>query len=318
MKAIAIAAAALALVPIWVADSRFLMSLAISGLLFACYGVAFNLIFGETKQLFLCVGSLAGVGGYLSAILSDRAGIPFPLAILGAGLAAALLGGIFSWVAVRRSLDVIFTGIVTLAFSLSFGNLLLGQRTLTGGENGLAVAAGAGTPIRGRVSAYYAFLALVIVFLLVHRQLQHSASGWAFRALRDDEQAAELAGVNVARYRIRAGLAGSAMLGISGAMFAHHEGFITPSTFAFGQVDVRVLVMLALGGIGTVLGPILGAVIFTVLDELLVGVGQLREVVYGLLLIALFIFFRRGAIPAIASLLTRRRPTASTATDSGG
>ena len=78
MKVIVIVAAALALVPIWVGDSRFLMGLVISGLLFACYGVAFNLIFGETKQLFLCVGSLAGVGGYLSALLSDRAGLPFP------------------------------------------------------------------------------------------------------------------------------------------------------------------------------------------------------------------------------------------------
>ncbi len=307
MKVLAIVTAALALVPIWVGDSRFLMGLVISGLLFACYGVAFNLIFGETNQLFLCVGSLAGVGGYLSALLSDRAGLPFPFAILVAGLGAALLGGTFSWVAARRSLDTIFTGIVTLAFSLSFGNLLLGQRTLTGGENGLAVEAGIGTLLRGQTSAYYAFLVLVVLSLFIHWLLQRSTNGWAFRSLRDDEQAAELAGVDVARYRIRAGLVGSAILGVTGAVFTHYEGFISPSTFSFLHVDVPVLVMVALGGIGDVFGPLLGAVIFTILDELLVGVGQLREVVYGLLLIALFTLFRRGVIPTFMAILTRQR-----------
>ena len=150
-------------------------------------------------------------------------------------------------------------------------------------------------------------LVLVVLSLLVHWLLQRSTNGWAFRSLRDDEQAAELAGVDVARYRIRAGVVGSAILGVTGAVYAHHEGFISPSTFAFVHVDVPVLVMIALGGIGSVFGPLLGAVIFTILDELLVGVGQLREVVYGLLLITLFTLFRRGVIPTFMSILTRER-----------
>ena len=120
------------------------------------------------------------------------------------------------------------------------------------------------------------FLALVLGYLVVFRLLQRSHIGWAFRALRDDEVAAELAGVDVTRYRVFAGLLGSAMIGLAGALYAHSEGFIAPSTYAFGNVDVRVLVMVAFGGIGTLLGPVVGAAAFTSLDEWLVSFNQYR------------------------------------------
>ncbi len=300
---IALTAAALALVPLWLSDSDFRMGLALEGLLFTAYAIAFNLIFGSTKQLFLCVGALAGVGGYTAAILADRVGLPMLLALVLAAGAAAVTGGLFSWVAVRRSLDVIFTGIITLTFSLAFQNLILGQRNLTGGETGLLVDTGAGTILREPVPAYYVFLGIVVTYLVVFRLLQRSHVGWAFRALRDDEVAAELAGVNVPRYRIYAGLVGSGMLGLAGAFFAFTEGFISASTFSFGHVDIRVLVMVVFGGLGTLLGPVLGATVFSVIDEVLIGVGQLRQVVYGLVVIAFFVGFKHGLVPAIETLV---------------
>jgi branched-chain amino acid transport system permease protein len=300
---IAATGAVLALVPLWLGDSRYLMRLAVDAMVVGAYAVAFNVIFGSTNQLFLCLGALAGVGGYTSAILADRAGLPMVVAMMLATAVAAALGGFLSWVAVRRSLDVIFTGIVTLAFSLSFANLLLGQRNLTGGETGLVVSAGTGTFLQDRVAAYYLFLGLLVAFLVVFRALQRSHLGWAFRALRDNELAAELAGVDVARYRVYAGLIGSAMLGLTGAVFAHSGGFISPSTFDFSYVDVRILVMLAFGGLGTLLGPVLGTVVFAVLDEVLIDFEQLRTVLYGLLVIALFLGFKRGAVPAVADFL---------------
>jgi branched-chain amino acid transport system permease protein len=300
---IAVTAAVLALVPLWLGDSRYLMGLAVDALVFGAYAIAFNVIFGSTNQLFLCVGALAGVGGYTSAILSDRAGLPMAAGMLLATALATALGGLLSWVAVRRSLGVIFTGIVTLAFSLSFASLLLGQRNLTGGETGLLVSAGVDTFLQDRVAAYYLFLGMLVAFLVVFRVLQRSHIGWAFRALRDNELSAELAGIDVARYRVYAGLIGSAMLGITGAVFAHSDGFISPSTFDFGHVDVRVLVMLAFGGLGTLLGPVLGTVVFAVVDEVLIDFGQLRTILYGLLIIALFLGFKRGAVPAVADFL---------------
>jgi branched-chain amino acid transport system permease protein len=293
--------AVLALVPLWLGDSRVLMGVAVLGLAFACYTIGFNVIFGSTGQLFLCVGALAGIGGYGAAILADTVGLPIGVSILVATLAATLTGGLLSFVAVRRSLGVIFTGIVTLIFSLSFDALLLGLSELTGGDTGRLIDTGSDSFLREQIPPYYLMLALVLVFLLVHGLLRRSTIGWAFRALRDNEIAAELAGVNVARYRVYAALIGAAMLGLAGSTYAFTEGRISPTTFGFGEVDVVVLVMLAFGGIGTLFGPVLGAVLFTVLDEVLLEFGQLRVVAYGVLIIALFLRMPRGVIPTVAS-----------------
>lgn len=305
---IAVVAVLLALVPLNYHDSRSMMTVIIAGMLFLTYTIAFNVIFGSTGQLFLCTGALAGIGGFGSAILSDRVGIPMILSIVLAGAVAAVFGGLLSWIAVSRSLDTIFTGIVTLAFSLSFQNFVLGRRDLTGGENGLRIEAGSDGILDTQVKPYYVFLALAVAYLILFRVLQRSHIGWAFRALRDDEVAAELAGVDVTRYRVYAGIIGSAMLGVAGAIFAHHRGFIGTSTYAFGSVDVRVLVMLAFGGIGTLVGPVLGAVVFTILDEILVSYAQLREVLYGVVTVVLFLGFRQGVVPALSSLREKVLP----------
>jgi len=306
---LAAAGAILALVPIWIGDSRVLMGVAVLGLAFVCYTIGFNVIFGSTGQLFLCVGALAGVGGFGATILADNVGLPIVMSILVATLAATLIGGLLSFIAVKRSLGVIFTGIVTLIFTLSFDALLLGLSNLTGGDSGRLIASGADTLLRARdrVLPYYLMLALVVLFLLVHGLLRRSHIGWAFRALRDDAVAAELAGVDVARYRVYGALIGAAMLGLAGSTYVLTEGRISPTTFGFGRVDVVVLVMLAFGGIGTLFGPIVGAVTFTIIDEILIDFGQLRHVAYGILIIVLFLWMPRGVIPTAAYLWRRVR-----------
>ncbi|MCI0543356.1 MAG: branched-chain amino acid ABC transporter permease [Actinobacteria bacterium] len=281
------------------------MGVSVAGLTFVCYAIAFNLIFGSTGQLFLCVGALAGIGGYGSAILVDTVQLPLVVGVLGGAAAAGLVGGLLSWIAVRRSLGVIFTGIITLIFSLVYGNLVLGLTGVTGGDGGFHIDTGAETFLRERIPPYYLMLALVLVYLLIHGLLRRSHVGWAFRALRDDEAAAELAGVNVARYRIYAALIGAAMLGLAGSLYAFTEGRISPTTYGFAQVDVETMVMLAFGGIGTLFGPVLGAAVFTGIDELIIGLGQLRVLVYGALIIALFLWLPRGVIPTIGSFLRR-------------
>ena len=97
------------------------------------------------------------------------------------------------------------------------------------------------------------------------------------------------------------------MLGLAGSTYAFTEGRISPTTFGFGHVDVVVMVMLAFGGIGTLLGPIIGAVTFTIIDELLIDFGQLRQVAYGILVIVLFLWLPRGLIPTIESVWRRVR-----------
>jgi branched-chain amino acid transport system permease protein len=311
-------AAILAILPsVWFGDSPFTTSLAVQAVVFASFGVGFNLIFGCTNQLFLCVGALAGVGGYGAAILADRTSLPVLVGVAVGTASAAIVGGLLSWIAVRRSLGVIFTGVVTLVFSLAFTNLLLGRRDLTGSETGLEVTGAPADITDDRVGAYYLFAGVLVAFLIVFRALQLSHVGWAFRALRDDEVAAELAGVDVARYRIYAATVGSAMIGLTGALYAYSSGYISPATYAFERVDVRVLVLVAFGGLGTLLGPVIGAAVFAVVDEKLSASLQLREVLYGVFVIAIFLGFRGGVVNTfvvLARRLGRRRP--ATAPDS--
>jgi branched-chain amino acid transport system permease protein len=303
----AVAAVLVVLPPLWFGDEPFTTSLAVKAMVFASYGIGFNLIFGCTNQLFLCVGALAGVGGYGAAIFTNETGLPLVVGLAVGTLCAAIVGGLLSWIAVRRSLGVIFTGIVTLVFSLAFANLLLGQRELTGSETGLILTAMPPELADSRVAAYYLFAGLAVAYLILFRVLQLSHIGWAFRGLRDDETAAELAGVDVARYRIFAATVGSAMIGLTGALYAYSVGFIQPATYAFDQVDVRVLVLVAFGGLGTLLGPVIGAGVFAYVDERLTASLELREVLYGVFVIAIFLFFKRGLVPAFVSLVRRLR-----------
>lgn len=300
------AAAILFVIPqVWFANSPYTTSLAVQALIFGGYAVGFNLIFGCTNQLFLCVGALAGIGAYAVGILSDHASQPIWVGMLAGTVAAAIVGGVLSWVAVRRSLGVIFTGVLTLALSFGFQDLLFGQEHLTGGSTGQVITGAAVSLADNQLGGYYLFAAVVVGFLIVFRVLQMSHVGWAFRALRDDELAAKLAGVNVARYRVYAALIGSAMIGLTGALYAYSEGFVSPPTFAFGQVDVTVLVLVIFGGLGSLLGPLFGAVVFAFLDNALVNSGQLRELIYGAFVVAIFLGFRQGAVQALIGLGSR-------------
>jgi len=299
-------AGVLAVLPsVWFGDSPYTTSLAVKALVFASYGIGFNLIFGCTNQLFLCTGALAGIGGYGAAIFTDETSLPMVAGVVIGTASAAVIGGLLSWIAVRRSLGVIFTGIVTLVFSLAFANLLLGQRDLTGAETGLVLTAAPAGLGDDQVGGFYLFSGVLVACLVVFRLLQLSHIGWAFRGLRDDEMAAELAGVDVARYRIYAATVGSAMIGLTGALYAYSFGFISPATYAFDQVDVRVLVLVAFGGLGTLLGPVIGATVFAFVDERLTASLQLREVLYGVIVIAIFLFFRRGVVQTVVSLFYR-------------
>ncbi len=302
---VAVTAILVVLPPLWFGDSPYTTSLAVKALVFASYGVGFNLIFGCTNQLFLCVGALAGIGGYTTAILADRSSLPIAVGIAVGAAMAAIIGGLLSWIAVRRSLGIIFTGIVTLVFSLAFTNVLLGQRDWTGSETGLVLPAAPASLGDDRVGAYYLFAGVLVGFLIVFRALQLSHFGWAFRGLRDDEMAAELAGVDVARYRVYAATVGSAMIGLTGALFAYSSGFISPDTYSFQNVDVRVLVLVAFGGLGTLIGPVIGGAVFGILDERLATSLELREVLYGVFVIAIFLGFRHGVVQTAVDLYNR-------------
>ncbi len=302
--AIVLAGALLAVVPAAFGGTPFYVRLFTQMLLFMIYTVAFNLIFGNTRQLFLCLGALAGSSAYVSVVLSMQLGIS-PWATLPLGvLVAAAMGAVFSYVSVRRGLGLMFVGIVTLAFSLAFEQLILGLRQYTRGETGI-VTAGLGLgPLEDRWSGYYVFLGLLVVSLALYRWIVGSRVGLAFRALRDDELTAELSGIDVARYKVLAGAVGSAILGLAGSLYAYNNRFISPSVFAFDAVDVVVLVMLLFGGLGTLFGPVIGGAVLTVVNEIVRPLGPLNVLVYGAFLVLLFLF--RDPTIAAAKRAARR------------
>jgi branched-chain amino acid transport system permease protein len=300
MKGLGGLALLLALVPAAASGSPYYMRLATLALVYMAWTVAFNLIFGHTKQLFLCLNALAGTAGYVAAVLALQLKLSPWVSVPAGVAAAAALGALFSYVSVLRGLGVIFLGIVTLAFSLIFHNLVLGLRQFTNGETGL-VTRGLGFPLLEQpLPAYYVFLAVLLGALGVYHGLMSSKSGMAFRALSDDELTAELSGIDVTRYKVLAAAVASAILGLTGALFAFYNGIVSPSVFSFVGIDIPVLIALLLGGMRTRFGPVLGAAAFALIEEVVRPFGQLNVLVYGVLLIVLFSAFREGLVPVLA------------------
>jgi len=306
--ALSAVAVALALVPLALGGSAYYLRIATLALIFMGYTVAFNIIFGHTRQLFLCLGALAGASAYVSVVLTMKLSMS-PWLTIPIGIAvAALLGGAFSYVSVRRSLGVIFVGIVTLVFSMIFHNLVLGLRDWTNGETGLETKAIAPAVLSGGLPSYYAILAVLLVALVAYHLLMRSRAGTAFQAIADDELAAELAGIDVTAYKVFAASVGSALLGAIGALHAYYGGFISPTVFALSSIDIVVLVALLLGGMGTLLGPVLGGILFTLIDELVRPLGQLNVVVYGIMIVLLVVTFRHGVVAMLGKRLKIRLP----------
>ncbi|TAK82881.1 MAG: branched-chain amino acid ABC transporter permease [Betaproteobacteria bacterium] len=303
-----VVAVVLALVPVLAGGSPYYMRLATLALVYMAWTVAFNLIFGHTKQLFLCLGALAGSAAYMTVVFTKQLELsPWITVPIGVATAAGL-GALFSYVSVLRGLGIIFLGIVTLAFSLIFHNLVLGLRQFTNGETGL-VSRGLGFPLLEQpMSSYYIFLGVLLVALIVYYLLMASRMGMAVRALSDDELTAELSGINVTWYKVLAAAVASAILGLAGSLYAFYNGIVSPSVFSFVSVDIPVLIALLLGGMRTRLGPIIGAAAFAVIEELVRPFGQLNVLVYGVLLIVLFVAFREGLVPMLRKTLKLSLP----------
>ncbi len=273
-------------------------------IIFMLITLGFNLIFGHTNQLFLCQGALAGSAMYIAGLISLNYGISpwavIPLAALVAGGIAAM----FSAIAVARKLEAIFLGITTLSFQLIFQNLIIGLRDITGADIGFIppeLELGPLVTILSRGQAYYYLLIIILAaVLMIYRATMNSNIGLALKLVLDDEVAAELVGVNVKHYKILMAFIGATMIGFFGALYGFFNAYVAPSLYEFTSLDIIVLIMLIFGGKATMLGPVIGAGVFTILNELLRPLGPLTVLAYGVALVVLFIFFREGIVPWIA------------------
>lgn len=243
------------------------------------------------------VGFMA-VGAYVSVLLHVNAHVALPIAVLAGALAAAALALPIGGPVLR--LSGIFLAIATIGFSQVVVGAIL-NIPITGEGQGLTVP-------DASASLLPAYLSLVVVAVVLWR-LGKTRLGLGWDAIREDALAAEAQGINVARLRLLAFVAGAALAGYAGALEAHINFFIDTSLYSFQRV-VGVLVFATLGGIGRVLGPVVGSTILTALPEVIRFAKDYRDALYGAILILLVIFRPQGLIGRTRLRLpswTRRR-----------
>jgi branched-chain amino acid transport system permease protein len=225
------------------------------------------------------------LGAYAAALLGRHLDVPFPLALLAGALGAAV-------VAVPLGLSVfrlrgVYLAIATLAFGEVVRVVLLAGRALTGGAQGLN-----GIPLKTELWQVYLSLAVVAYVLW---RLQGSRLGRAWAAIREDEVAAGSQGIPVRRYKLVAFVLGALVAGWAGGLSAHFTFSIEPADFAFSRA-VQILVYAVVGGIPNVLGPILGATLFTALPEVLRPFKEYREIFQGAILLLVIVYLPRGLV----------------------
>jgi len=310
VRNVVLVAAVLALAPLPVLGSSYYEGVLAHLVIFAMFAVALNIVFGQTDQLFLFMGGLAGIGGYGTALLADWTGVNPWITLLVAALVAALLGLVVSWISARRKFTVVLISILTLNLQLVLVEIYGGARDITRGSTGFpydylsfpGVAEAVG--VSEDVVLYYFALVLLVAVLLVYVWLVNSRYGVAFHAIREDDLAASSIGIDVVRYKVVAGTVAAFVFGLVGAVYVQEANYILPADFSFLTVDVLVLIVLIVGGLRTTLGPVVGAAIVVAMEEILVAnFTQWRSAIFGLLLIFLFLYFRSGVVPALADLV---------------
>lgn len=241
--------------------------------------IGLNLLVGYTGQISLGHSGFVALGAYAAGILAARMHVPWAAAMAGGGLVAALFGFLVGIPALR--LTGPYLTIATLGFGIAVNQVLTNWDALSGGRSGLFLPklALAGTRLHDH-HIYYLFAAIVVGAVWVAVNLTRSHIGRAFVAIRDSDIAAEVMGVNLTVYKTLAFAVSAFYAGIGGAMLAFLLGFLEPQLFTLFE-SIYYFSMIVVGGLGTVPGPVLGAVLLTILPQQLAGLKQYLPLVYG-------------------------------------
>jgi len=256
--------------------------------------LSLNMITGYAGQISLGHAAFMGIGAYTSALLYTKAGFSFWPAFLAAGLTAGLVGVILAIPCLRVRED--FLAITTMGINFVVEAVFL-YIPFFGAGMGIG---GIDPPsFFGREISKTGFLVLILVVILLtiaaDRWLTRSWIGLAWSALREDEDAASAMGIDVVRFKVLAFALGSAGAGFAGSLYAHFLTFIMPVNFSFAQSMV-ILSMVVFGGIGTLRGPIVGAIVLGALPEISRPAMEYRTLLYGVLLLLLMRFQPDGIL----------------------
>ena len=294
-----IAVAVLAGAGVVLGNNAYYATVAFSICFWAIAAVAYNLSAGYAGDLSLGHGAFLGIGAYTSTLLFQDLGVSPWLGLVAGALLAGLLALAIGVVAVR--LRGPYFAIVTLAILLVLNLLASAFSELTNGAIGISIT---GEPKLGNlifatpapyVGIAFAFLVAVVIGI---RALAHSRLGFQLAAYRENEDAAQSLGISTTRVRVVALVLSAAITAVAGSLQAQYVQFVSPSSAFSLTFSIEVAVIAIIGGLATLYGPILGAVLIVLLGQVLAPLVQraagLDQVVYGIILIVVLLALRGG------------------------
>ena len=290
----------LVLAPLFLAQHQYLLFMMFLLFIYVTLSVSWNLVGGYAGQLNLAHAAFFGTGAYTLAMLMNAGVNPYLCMLLGGFMAVAMCIVVIPCFKLRGT----YFAVGTLLLPEIMKIIIINVREL-GGASGLHLP----VPSKFDISLYYYLaFALALATILVSYKVVNSKIGYTFYAIGDDEDAAESVGVPTLKYKILALLLSAFFAGIAGSVFAYYFLYVEPY-HAFGiEWTIYPIFMVLLGGIRTMKGPIVGAVIFTGLYYILtVYITELSLIIFGFLLVLITIFMPEGLVPRISTILASKK-----------
>jgi branched-chain amino acid transport system permease protein len=277
-------------------------------LMFVALAQAWNIIGGFTG--YACFGQVAffGIGGYTTAVLMEHANWSFWWALPVSAAGCAMFAGLIGLPLLR--LRGHYFAIATLGVAEGMREVITNLGPLTGGGAGITVptVAGRGTPWLGNDGFYLLFLALAVLAVAVAVLISRSRFGYGLRAINQDEDAAAAAGVNTTRAKVAALSVSAAITALVGSAYAFQQITIYPQRLFDVDITVTMIVMVVIGGVGTVLGPLVGAVGLQFVSEYLrQAYPQEHILVLGAVIVLVVLLFPAGLLTAARDAVSERR-----------
>jgi len=279
----------------------YFLEILISVMLFGYLGAAWNLLGGYAGQFSFGHAAFFGIGAYTSTLLFLRLGVSPWLGMLVGGVLATAFGLAAGYLSFRYGLRGPYFSLVTLAFAEMLRVVAVNTKAV-GSSLGLVIPSREAAPwhfvFGGKLPYYYVILAMAVAALWVTRRIERSKLGYSLQAIRENEDAAEAAGVDALGMKLRAMAISSFMTAIGGTFYAQYFAYIDPAITFGPSVSIQGLLQAIVGGAGTVLGPVLGAFVLTPVSELsraaMRGRAGIDVMVYGLILILVISFLPNG------------------------
>ncbi|WP_457606454.1 branched-chain amino acid ABC transporter permease [Nitratifractor sp.] len=295
----------LALVP-FTLENDFYYEIAILALFNAMIAVGLNLLMGYAGQISLAHGAFAGLGGYIAAILTGHYGLS-PLFSIAVALGSmAILAYLLARPILR--LHGHYLAMATLGVGIIISIVLNNEEELTGGTDGMSVESFSlfGHPFTESWEWYLLAALHLVALLWLAQNLIDSPLGRILRSLHDSEKAPASVGVRVARYKSLVFVLSVLVATLAGSLYAFFSGFISPQEAGFDR-SIELVVMVVLGGMGRLYGAVVGAVILTLLPQLLTAFEDYQTLIYGAIIIGVMIFMPRGIVSLFDPIVERMK-----------